>query len=285
MSKNILVFFCLALLAPARETTHPPTVFPGRDGLLLLATAHDGFALAADGSSRNADGTISEARKIFPVASHGAIALAGTVSIQDPLGRPFREEVNIARIAETWLNAHPAAEIKIANREINVLAAASLNKFFATRDPGVSGGKYKFAVIVAGHAEGKPILIVTRYFIPKAKGQLAREEKTSGPVLPGSLMVFGSTKVQTELVAGKSDALKEFKGEPSVKLFRSSRPADASVQEYAALFDTILRAAESDEGTRFVGGQSIVGPPNRIATVTTKDGFVWSKGRTSAAGR
>jgi hypothetical protein len=282
---NIFFFICLALLAPVRETAHPAAVFPGRDGLLLVATAKDGFALAADGSSRNADDTVSEARKIFPVGRQGAIALAGTLSIQDPLDRPFREEVNIARITETWLNAHPAAEIETANRGINALVTASLNKFFATRNPGVDGGKYKFGVIVAGHAEGRPVLIATRYFIPRAKGQLAHEEKTSGPGFPGSVMIFGSAKIQAELVAGKSDSLKEFKAEPSIKEFRSSRLADAPVQEYADLFDTILRAAESEEGGKFAGGQSIVAPPNRIATVTSKDGFAWSKGTTSAVGR
>jgi hypothetical protein len=285
MSRNIFLFLCLTLLAPAREAAHPPTVIPGRDGLALIAIANDGFALAADGSSNNADGTVSEARKIFPVGRHGAIVLVGKVSIQDPLDRPFREEVNIVRIAETWLNAHPNAEIDTASNEINRLVETALNKFFATRDPGLDGGKYRFGVVAAGYLAGKPTLAETRYSIPIRKGQLAGTARGFRGMFPGSLMIFGNAKVEAELVAGKSDTLKEFKAEPSIKRFHSSRPSDASVQEYADFFDTILRAAESDEGKRLVGGQSIVAPPNRIATVTTKGGFAWSKGTTAAVGR
>jgi hypothetical protein len=279
MPKHIFLFACFTFLfASARETTHPTDVFPGRDGLVLIASASDGFALAADGASNNADGTVSEARKIFPVGKHGAIAFAGTVSIQDPVDRSFREEVNTTGIAEIWLNSHPDVEIDAAGREINALVTAALNKFFATRNPGADGGKYKFGVVIAGYVAGKPALTATRYFIPTGKGQLARTEKISSEIFPGRLMIFGNARVQTELVAGKSDALKAFKAEPSVKQFRSSRPTDASAQEYASLFDVILRAAESDEGKKFDGSESIVAPPNRIATATMKDGFVWSKG-------
>ena len=282
MPKHIFLFVCFTFLfASARETTHSSAVFPGRDGLLLIASTSDGFALAADGSSNNADGTVSEARKIFPIGKHGALALAGTVSIQDPIYKPFRQEVNITGIAEIWLNSHPDVEIDTASREINALVTAALNKFFATRNPGADGGKYKFGVVIAGYMAGKPTLTVTRYFIPIGKGQSARTEKIPGAIFPGHLMIFGNARVQTELLTGKSDALKAFKAEPPVTQFRSSRPAGASAQEYASLFDVILRAAESDEGEKFAGGQSIIAPPNRIATVTMKDGFAWSKGAAS----
>jgi hypothetical protein len=284
MLKQAFLFVCFTfLLAAAREAAQPAVVFPGRNGLVLIAMANDGFALAADGSSSNADGTVSEARKIFPVGRHGAIALAGKVSIQDPLNRPFREEVNITRIAEAWLNAHPDVDVAAANREINALVAAALNKFFATRNPGADAGAYKFVVIVAGDAAGKPALTVTRYFVPKAKGQVARAEQTSSVAMPGRVLVFGSTRFYTELIAGKSDALKVFKAEPAVRQFRSLRTSETSAQEYADLFDTILHAAESDEGKKFDSGRSIVAPPNRIATVTTKDGFAW-KGTGPAGG-
>jgi len=279
MPKHIFIFACLALLlASAQEAIHPPAVFPGRNGLVLVASANDGFVLAADGSSSNADGTVSEARKIFPVGRHGAIALVGTVSLQDPMGRPVREEVNITRIAEVWLNSHPDVEIDTASREINALVETALNKFFATRNPGLASGKYKFGAVFAGFIAGAPRLTATRYFIPAGKGLKARIERTSSAALHGRLMIFGSTRVYAELVAGKSSALTAFKAEPPVKQFRASRAASASVQEYASLFDVVLRAAESDEGKKFDGSKPIVASPNRIATVTMKDGFAWSKG-------
>ena len=111
----------LALVGQTGDMVH---VFPGHTGLVLITTTHEGFAVAVDGAQSNADGTSSEVQKLFPVGKYGAIAFAGNVSIQDPVDRPVREEVNISRIAKTWLDSHPDAALEMANSEINTALTA-----------------------------------------------------------------------------------------------------------------------------------------------------------------
>src|SRR5258708_1790140 len=90
---------CFAIAAAALAQTH---VTPGRVGMVMIANAGDGFALAADGASTNADGTLSTVQKLLPAGKNGAVLFAGAVSIQDPVGRPVREEVNVVPMASRW---------------------------------------------------------------------------------------------------------------------------------------------------------------------------------------
>src|SRR5947207_819731 len=124
----------LTWLALVGQTGDMVNVFPGLTGWVLIITTHEGSALASNGVHSNADGTSSEVQKLFPVGKYGAIALAGNVSIQDPVDRPVREEVNISRLAKTWLDSHPDAGLEMANTEINSLVAQTLAKFFSTRN-------------------------------------------------------------------------------------------------------------------------------------------------------
>src|SRR5258706_14538518 len=90
----------MPLLASAgeREREHKKIkVVIGHGGLALLARTTEGFALAADGSSFNADGTVSLADKLLAAGKHGALLLGGTVAIQDPVGPPVRQEGNVSR--------------------------------------------------------------------------------------------------------------------------------------------------------------------------------------------
>ncbi len=219
MPKIIIFLACLVTLAaPARS---PSRIFPGRTGLVLIAATHGGFALAADGAQANADGTWSETPKVLPVGKYGAVAFAGAVSIQDPVEKPFREEVNVVNVAGAWLNSHRDADINAANREINSLVSAAVNKFFSTRDPGADAGKYKFAIILVGYADDKPMVSNTRYFLPQAKGKAVRTEAVSSQAKSGDVWVFGNAKVQAELMTGTSSVLKKFKAEPPLQKFRA----------------------------------------------------------------
>jgi hypothetical protein len=277
MPKTIFFVFLLGALALVGQTGERVHMFPDRTGLVLIADIHEGFVVATDGAQFNADGTASEVQKLFQVGKYGAIALAGSVSIQDPIDRPVREEVNISRIAKAWLDSHSDAGLETANREINALVSQAVAKFFSTRNPAAQAGKYVFAIICLGFADGKPFTEGTRYSIPLSKGKPARAEKFSGNAGPGVIWGYGGGRVPAELTSGKSVALKEFKGEPSVKKFHSSAARDLSPQDFINLFDTILRAAESEEGKKFNHGSSIIAPPNRFATISEKDGFAWKK--------
>jgi hypothetical protein len=263
----------LALMGQTGDRVH---IFPDRTGLVLIASTHEGFAVATDGAQANADGTASEVQKLFQVGKYGAVALAGSVSIQDPIDRPVREEVNVSRIVKGWLDSHPDANLEVANREINSLVSQAVAKFFSTRNPGAQAGKYVFAVLCVGFVDGKPLTSGNRYFMPLAKGKPARAEKILDHIRFGEIWGHGSGKIVEELTKGKSSALKEFKAEPSVKHFHAL-PESLSTQDFLNLFDTILRAAESEEGKKFDHASSVVAPPNRLATITTKDGFQLSK--------
>ncbi len=270
---TLLLIFFAGLLAHASESAPAPHLVPARVGLVLIGATPEGFALATDGSSLNADGRVSLEQKLFQAGKHGALALAGSVSIQDPIGRRIREEVNIARIAGAWLAAHPDVDIQTADREVNAAVAAAVNKFLSTRDPGAQRGVFKFGIVAAGFVDGKPAVIATRYFLPAAKGKAMRMERTSTPTKPGDMRIFGSSSVPMELLTGKSNTLKNLKTDPAVRKFRSSPNASLADQDYLTLFDHILRAAESAQGKKLDGKRAIVAPPNRFATITSKDGF------------
>lgn len=271
-----MLIFLFCLLAPAREGDSTPHIVPAKVGLVLIGTTQDGFVLATDGSSLNADGRVSQEQKLFQLGKNGALALSGTVSIQDPIGGRVREEVNVARIAAAWSAAHPEADVQTAEREINSEIAAALNKYLSTRDPGAERGRFKFGVIVAGFNDDKPVLAITKYFLPTIKGKPARTERTSAYTHSGDLWIFSNSSVPDEILAGKTNGLKAFKNEPAAEKFRSAPKAGLSEQEYVNLFDSILRAAESDEGKKLDGKRAIVASPNRFATVK-QDGFAWSK--------
>ncbi|MBZ5520870.1 MAG: hypothetical protein LAP21_01295 [Acidobacteriia bacterium] len=281
MSKLVLPLICLlSLLAPAgeREKEHRKIhVVIGHGGLVLLAGTQEGFVLAADGSSFNADGTVSLADKLLAVGKRGALLLGGTVAIQDPVGRPVRQEVNVSRLAAAWLQSHPDIEIDAASRDLNTLITDTLARFYATRDPGADADKYKFEVILAGFVGGQPSITRTRYFIPQAKGGKVRTENVATAVKPGELLAFGPVRVKDELLRGKSGALKTFKAEAPVRKFRASAPGTLSPQDYIDLFDVILRAAESAEGKKLETTGAVVAPTNAFATVTAAEGFAWKK--------
>ena len=280
MLKKILFLTCLiSWETTAREAAPAPRVFPGNVGLVLIASAHDGFAMATDGASANADGTISEAQKLFPVGKNGGMAVAGTVSIQDPVNRPVREEVNVARIASAWLEAHPDVAVDTAGKEISALVVQATTKYFSSRAPGAAMGRYKFALIFAGFVGGKPVLNATRYYMPLGKGKPMRAEALAGDAKPGAMWIFGQANAEQELINGKSNALKSFKAEPSTGKFHSSPSKDLSAQDLASLFDTVLRASESREGKKLVAGKPAVAPPNKLAIITSKDGFAWNRGQ------
>jgi hypothetical protein len=275
--KTLLLALLICRLAYAREDASAPHVVPAKAGLVMIGATQDGFALAADGSSLNADGRVSQEQKLFQIGKLGALALTGTVSIQDPIGRRVRGELNIARIAGAWLVAHPDADVQAANHDLNSTITAELNKFLSMRDPGAERGAFKFGVIIAGFSEGKPVLMTTRYFMPALKGKPARTQQTSMALQAGDLWTFGSSAVPAEIYAGKTNALKTFKDEPVVRKFRSAPKPTLAAPDYINLFDTTLRAAESEEGKKMDGKRGIVALPNRFATITLKDGFAWSQ--------
>src|SRR5947209_14327201 len=272
----LLLAWITSLSTPARETAPAARVFPSPSGLILIASTPEGIAIAADGASSNADGTISQAQKLFSIGKSGAVAVAGTVSIQDPVTRPAREEVNVARITAAWLDAHPDATLDVATREISAAVTEATTKYFSTRDPGAAMGRYKFALVFLGSANGKPVIHVTRYYVPLGRGKAMRAEPLTGEARTGQVWVFGQSRVEQALITGSSVSLSKFRAEASIKKLRSSRPADLSLQDYVNAFDTILRATESPEGKKMIVGKLAVAPPNKFAIVS-KDGFAWSK--------
>ncbi|MGZ4875946.1 MAG: hypothetical protein ACXV5R_12300 [Candidatus Angelobacter sp.] len=275
MHKAFLIFLT-CLVATARENAPAPHVIPAKVGLVLIAATRQGFALAADGSSLNADGRVSQEQRLLQAGRHGAIMIAGSVSIQDPVGKRVREEVNIGRIASSWLAAHTDADLQTADHEVNAAVAAAMNKFLSTRTPGAESGAFKFGIIATGLVDGKPTLIATRYFMPGPKRKAMRTEHTSSVAQPGEIWIFSRSSVPLELLTGKSNTLEQFRGDATIKKFRSTQNSGLAEQDYLTLFDRILKASESDQGKKLDGKRAIVAPPNRFATVTSKDGFSWS---------
>jgi len=245
MSRILKAVVCFVFAAAALAQTH---VTPGRVGMVMIANAGDGFALAADGASTNADGTLSTVQKLLPASKNGAVLFAGAVSIQDPVGRPVREEVNVARIATAWLDSHRDTTLQTAETEINAAVSQAVTKFFSTRKPGAEAGGYRFAIVFAGYADGKPAVSVTRYFIPVSKGKAPRAVHVSYKAKAGDAWILGGSR-------------------PSWKLKGSS------TQDLLSSFDAILKTAE-EHSSKTARGPSAVTPPNRFATVTVTEGFV-----------
>jgi hypothetical protein len=275
MHKALLIFFTF-LLAMARETSPTPHIVPAKVGMVLIGATRQGFALATDGSSLNADGRVSQEQRLFRVGKQGAIMIAGAVSIQDPIGKRVREEVNIERIANSWLAAHADADLQTAEREVNTAVASAITKFLSTRSSGSESGAFKFAVVATGLVDGKLTLITTKYFMPSQKGKAIRAERTSSLAQSGEIWIYSWSSVPLELLAGKSNTLEQFRGDPTIRKFRSSQDSAFAEQDYLTLFDRILKASESDEGKKLDGKRAIIAPPNRFATLTAKDGFSWA---------
>jgi hypothetical protein len=233
------------------------------------------LSLAADGAQANADGTLSETQKIFPVGKQGAVLLGGTVSIQDPVGRAVREELNTMRITSAWLRDHPDATLDVASKELNAQVAAAGKKFFATRNPGTEAGKEKFALVFAGYVGGQPRVSVTRYFMPVARGKEMKAVTVAGEASPGEIWAVGAVKVQQNLLGpSPSLMLQKFTPEPAIKKFASAKHEDLTAQDFADVFSTLLKATESGEGMKF-SGKEAVAPPNKFATITPAGGFAW----------
>ena len=275
MHKTLLIFV-VCVLAAASERLPAPHVVPAKVGMVLIGATRQGFALATDGSSLNADGRVSQEQRLFQAGKQGAILIAGSVSTQDPIGGRVREEVNVGRIASQWLAAHPDSDLQTADRELNAAVTAAMNKFFFTRSAGAKSGAFQFAILAAGFADGKPTLIATSYFMPTAKGKAMRTERTSAVAQAGEIWIYSRSSVPLKLLAGKSNTLEQFRSDPAVEKFRTSQNSDLAEQDHLALFDRILKASESDQGKQVDGKRAIVAPPNRFATVTLKDGFNWS---------
>lgn len=271
----LLVAFLIGSLATSLPASAPQVV-PARVGLVLIGATPQGFVVATDGSSLNADGRVSQEQKLFRAGKQGALALAGTVSVQDPLGKRVREEVNLARIAGAWLAVHPDVDIQTADREVNASIAAAMNRFLSTREYRAENGGFKFAVIVVGYIDGKPTVVSTRYFMPGLRGKPMRTERAVASAKAGDIWIFSQSSVPLELLIGKSNTLEQFQSDPAIKKFRPTPSADLTTQDYLAFFDRVLRASESEQGKKLDGKRAIVVPPNRFAYVVLKDGFAWS---------
>jgi len=257
MRKTVLLLSLLiSLMLSARPAQPVPHFVAAKVGVVLIGTGSDGLALAADGSSLNADGRISQEQKLFPAGKQGAVAIAGAVSLQDPVGRRVREEVNVARIAGEWLAGHADLDIKAADHDLNATVAAAVNRFVSKRDPGTQKGAFKFAIVSAGFLDDKPVVMVTRYFLPMVQGKPMRTERTVTPAKAGELWILGSAGLRAASLERKSAVF-------------TTATKDPAVRNYINLFHQILRTAES-------GGSGVTNrtaPPNRLATVTLKEGF------------
>jgi hypothetical protein len=252
------ILFCSFLASPiialAIAGAGKIYMVPARVGLVVIGASADGFVMSADSSSLNADGRISQEQKLFPVGHQAAVAIFGTVSLQDPLGGQMRGELNVARITDTWLKAHPASDIEAADAALNAEITNAANQFFSTRDPGATRGAFKFGIVLAGFAHGQRVVNTTRYFMPTAKGRPVRLEKTSILVHDSDVWMFGSSAEVREML---------------------SRAVQKPQPGYAMLFRDAMNLAEKPGSRKQDGRKSVVAPPNRFATITPKDGFLW----------
>lgn len=272
IAKWVSFLLCLTALSAQSRPHAQPHLYPGRTGLTLIALGDNGFAVAADGAQLNADGTVSEVKKVFQIGKTGAVVLAGNVSLQDPVTRPVRGEFNAARITELWLNAHPDVTFEIASRELSTVISQAGGHFFAHRSPGSQAAK--FTLVFLDYEGGKPSFSGWRYFMPTAAGQPMRNEKITPAMQPGEIWMFGLVKLSQELLTGNSRAVKALKDHSSIAKIRSSR-AERSAENFAAAFDAMLRAAESPQGGKFQSARAVIGPPNRVATITEERGFAF----------
>ena len=240
---------------------------------MLLARSGEEFVVAADSAMRNADGTLSTVQKIFPVGKNGALLLAGMVSLQDPVSKPVREEINISRIAASWLGSHPEADIRSAREQINSQVLAALTQFFSVRNPGAEANQYKFTLIYAGFLDDKPVWNATRYYLPGKKGTSPRAEDLRLEAGSGDVRIFSGSEAVRELLQGKSHRLSEFK--KAVQKLQNAGTQSLQAEDYLQLFSTTLDAAESEEGSKLDGGRAVIAVPNRFAIITRKEGFAW----------
>ncbi len=276
--KGIISAFVTLISVPVMVSQAPKTgpsvhTFSGRNGIALIAMGQNGFALAADGAQYNADGTVSQTQKILQVGKMGAVIFAGKSSQQDPVSRAVREEFNPLRIATPWLEKHPDASIDQASVELGAILLDAANKYFSKRVTAKDANRPAFAAIFVGYVNGQPFMKGNRYFLPPASGKNMRAEIISASPNPGEIWMLGLTRAAQELMTGKSAALSKQKAEPAVEKVRSAKPGEISAQDYASAFNTFLTAAESSEGKKVDPGPALVGGPNRVAIITSKEGF------------
>ena len=254
----------LSLPNPARQTAPPIRAFPTSVGLVIIAATPEGIAIGADGASYNADGTLSQEEKLFAIGKTGAVAIAGTVSIQDQVSRPVREEVNIARIAAAWLAAHSDATLDDADKAINEAVTQATTRYFSTRAPGAVAKNYKFTLIFTGMANGKAVVHATRYYMPSAKGQPMRTEAVLGDAKPGEFWIFGQSQI-AQAILGNPSSFEPFSAETPIKQLRSGQATDVTVQDYLNVIDVLLRATESSQAKKKFGKLAVGGPNKLIA--------------------
>lgn len=268
MHRTIVLLACFTgLFAQPHSPSPHLKEFGGNTGLVLIASARDGFAVATDGAQVNADGTISRAEKLFPIGKDGAVAIAGSVSIQDPIGKPVREELDLVGMVKGWIDSHPDASLDAGIHEITELASQTSNRFFSAREPGKEAGAFKFALIFVGYSDQKPVITGTRYFAPTAKGKLPKTESIEAPADPGSILVFGPGAVAMELLTGKSAALKKFSSSEAIQNYRHSSPTSLTAEQFSRVLSSIVEATESAQGKALAHG-SAVAPPNKVLTIT-----------------
>jgi hypothetical protein len=267
MNRAIIFLSCVtALLAQPHSQSRHLKQFGGNTGLVLIASARDGWAIATDGAQLNADGTTSRADKLFPIGRVGAVAIAGSVSIQDPVGRPVREELDVAGIVRTWIASHPDASLDSGIREITGQVSREAIRFFSARGPGKHAGEYRFTLIFAGYTNQKPVIIGSKYFAPIAKGRPPKIEPIAVSATPGTILVFGPGAVAAEVFDGNSASLKKFKSSDAIANYKSSSPQSLTAQQLSTVLGTILDATESAQGKAF-SRNSKVAAPNKIITV------------------
>jgi hypothetical protein len=268
----------MGCVTPVSGQAHPEAPhlrpFGGDTGLVVIGSVRDGWAIATDGAQVNADGTVSRAEKLFPIGKTGAVAIAGSVSIQDPVARPVREELDLVGIVKGWTDSHPDASLDDAIREITKLVSQKSSHFLSARNPGKQAGKYIFALIFAGYANEKPVLQGTWYFEPAAKGKPQKTEPINAAADPGTIFVFGPSAVAMELLTGKSPALKKFKFSEAIKNYKSSSPQSLTAEQLSAVLSSIIEATESRDGKALSHG-GVVAPPNKAAVISKAQGFTW----------
>ncbi len=276
LKRILLLIFSCTLLAQPHPSASPDHLFPSRNGLALLYLAQDGFALAADGAQRNADGTLSQAQRIFQLGKTGAVVFAGKSSVQDPVGRKVREEFNPERITAVWLESHPDASIEQSTEQLGNLITTAANHYFPSRMSPRDAGQYRFAVVFVGYSDGKPFFRGTRYFLPSTAGKPMRAQTVPAALQLGELWGFGLLKAEQELRSGHGPYLKTYKEEPPVKTFRSADRASVSATDAVHYFRSVLEATESAEGKKLDPAPGLIGSPNRFATITQENGFSWN---------
>lgn len=272
---RIIIFLAFATTLLAQSHSHPRQLrqFGGDTGLVLIASARDGWAIVTDSAQVNADGTVSRAEKLFPIGKKGAVAIAGNVSIQDPVGRPVREELDLVGMVKGWIDSHPERSLDNAVHEITDLVSRKSDQFFSARDQGKQAGTFKFALIFAGYANERAVITGTRYFAPTAKGKPPKEESINAAADPGSIFVFGPGSVATQLLTGRSTALRNFQSAEAIRNYRSSPPGFFTAEQLGQVLSTILDATESAQGKSSAG--TAVAPPNKTAIISKAQGFSW----------